>query len=87
MSRNSMTDYVLASYTVLPDQSFNPIIPPHSAVALHVGDSSTSPYSAGTKTRVIFSVEATTQFGENIYVVGSTQELGGWDLSKAVSSD
>jgi glucoamylase len=32
---------------------------------------------------VDFNVNATTYFGENIYIVGNTSDLGAWDLSNA----
>ena len=73
------------SYTIALDKTLSAILPPRSALALHVGDASSSPSSPGTKTTVLFGVEATTALSENIYVVGSTPELGGWDPSKAVS--
>ncbi|MCX2802441.1 alpha-amylase family glycosyl hydrolase [Microbulbifer thermotolerans] len=34
--------------------------------------------------QVIFKVNATTSWGENIYIVGDIPELGSWDTSKAV---
>nr|AID53183.1 a-amylase [Microbulbifer thermotolerans] len=36
------------------------------------------------KNQVIFKVNATTSWGENIYIVGDIPELGSWDTSKAV---
>lgn len=32
---------------------------------------------------VVFNVNATTYFGENIYVVGNTDDLGAWDINNA----
>ncbi|KAH6722791.1 1, 4-alpha-D-glucan glucohydrolase [Leptodontidium sp. MPI-SDFR-AT-0119] len=33
---------------------------------------------------IVFNVNATTYFGENIYVVGSSPDLGSWDLGNAI---
>lgn len=38
---------------------------------------------SGPQVQVIFHVNATTNWGENIYVVGSIHELGNWDPAKA----
>lgn len=74
-------------------------IPPNDAIAIHVPEKpaqaqtekqtqstpSSSHNSAQTVT-AIFSVEADTDWGENVYLVGSVPELGGWDPVKAVST-
>ncbi|OMI36721.1 carbohydrate-binding module family 20 domain-containing protein [Streptomyces sparsogenes] len=59
-----------------------------SALALHVGakscdTSSPDPATTGAS----FNVNANTQWGENIYVVGGTSALGGWNTSKALELD
>ena len=33
---------------------------------------------------VVFDVNATTYFGENIYVVGNTTDLGAWDIANSL---
>jgi glucoamylase len=33
---------------------------------------------------VVFDVNATTYFGENIYVIGNTDDLGNWDINNAL---
>ncbi|KAF8855324.1 1, 4-alpha-D-glucan glucohydrolase [Acephala macrosclerotiorum] len=33
---------------------------------------------------VVFDVNATTYFGENIYVIGNTDDLGAWDISNSL---
>jgi glucoamylase len=45
-----------------------------------------APLAAG-QARVRFNASATTVFGENVYVVGSTAELGNWDTGLAVPVD
>ncbi|GAA2327863.1 carbohydrate-binding module family 20 domain-containing protein [Streptomyces cuspidosporus] len=59
-----------------------------SALALHVGAKScdTSNPDPAT-TGASFNVNANTQWGENIHVVGSTSALGGWNPSKALKLD
>ncbi|KAF2200583.1 glucoamylase [Delitschia confertaspora ATCC 74209] len=46
--------------------------------------STPTPCSAGSSIAVTFNVLAKTVYGENIYVSGSTSELGSWDPTKAV---
>lgn len=41
---------------------------------------------SGDQNQVIFHVKATTNYGENIYVVGSIPELGSWDTSKSTEA-
>lgn len=41
---------------------------------------------SGDQNQVIFHVKATTNYGENIYVVGSIPELGSWDISKSTEA-
>lgn len=33
---------------------------------------------------VVFDVNATTYFGENIYIIGNTDDLGNWDINNAL---
>ena len=46
-----------------------------------------SPTSSPTSSsaQVSFGVQATTVVGQNVFVVGSSTELGGWDPAKAVA--
>ncbi|WP_175410190.1 carbohydrate-binding module family 20 domain-containing protein [Streptomyces sp. TRM64462] len=61
-----------------------------TALALHVGakdcgDTSTPPPSS--TTGASFNVEATTAWGENIYVTGNQAELGNWNTDAALKLD
>ncbi|WP_395296440.1 carbohydrate-binding module family 20 domain-containing protein [Kitasatospora hibisci] len=71
-----------ASYTVGSDGRFTATVGAGDAVALHVGapGGSGTPVTGGAS----FAVDATTVFGQNIYVVGNTAALGGWDTGKAL---
>ncbi|MFI5528252.1 carbohydrate-binding module family 20 domain-containing protein [Kitasatospora sp. NPDC051853] len=74
-----------ASYTVGSDGRFTATIGAGDAVALHAGakgGSTATPPPA--TTGAAFAVNATTVYGQNIYVVGNTTALGGWDTSKAL---
>ncbi|MEN0130096.1 MAG: carbohydrate-binding module family 20 domain-containing protein [Brevundimonas sp.] len=44
-----------------------------------------TPTSSSTAAQVSFGVNATTVVGQNIFVVGASAELGGWDPAKAVA--
>jgi alpha-amylase len=44
-----------------------------------------TPTSTSTAAQVSFGVNATTRLGQNIFVVGSSAELGSWDPAKAVA--
>ncbi|MGW6917642.1 carbohydrate-binding module family 20 domain-containing protein [Kitasatospora sp. NPDC054939] len=71
------------SYTVGADGRFTATVGAGDAVALHVGATGTGsgiPAAGG----AAFAVNATTSWGENVYVVGSTAALGGWDPAKAL---
>jgi len=39
--------------------------------------------TAGCQINVVFNVNASTYFGENIYVVGSSKDLGAWNINNA----
>ncbi|MFJ3787154.1 carbohydrate-binding module family 20 domain-containing protein [Kitasatospora sp. NPDC090091] len=71
-----------ASYTVGSDGRFTATVGAGDAVALYVGapGGSGTPVTGGAS----FAVNATTAFGQNIYVVGNTAALGGWDTGKAL---
>jgi len=40
--------------------------------------------TAGCTSTVLFEVNATTYYGENVYLVGNTSDLGGWDVGDAL---
>ncbi|MDM7832201.1 carbohydrate-binding module family 20 domain-containing protein [Cellulomonas edaphi] len=44
-----------------------------------------TPSPTGTAAQASFGVQATTVVGQNIFVVGSSAELGGWDPARAVA--
>lgn len=80
------------SVTVASSGAATFTVPANGAVALHVGarpgtgptaTASPSP-TAPTSTAVSFGVNATTTWGQNIFVVGDVAALGGWDPAKAV---
>ncbi|GAB1332671.1 carbohydrate-binding module family 20 domain-containing protein [Streptomyces sennicomposti] len=63
-----------------------------TAVALHVGAKSCGGTSGGdgggsTATGASFNVNATTQWGENIYVTGNNATLGNWNTASALKLD
>ena len=75
-------------YSVDSSLKLTTTIPPRSPLALHAGPSSfASTVGPGDVTNFVFEVVAQTTFGENIFVIGSLAELGGWDESQAVSLD
>ncbi|MFH8224512.1 carbohydrate-binding module family 20 domain-containing protein [Streptomyces sp. NPDC018057] len=65
-----------------------------TALALHTGARTCGGSSGGgdgdggtTATGASFHVDATTRWGQNIYVTGDNAALGGWDLAKALKLD
>lgn len=71
------------SYTVGPDGRFTVTVGAGDAVALYVGAPGGSggvPVSSGAS----FAVNATTVYGQNIFVVGGNAALGGWDPARAL---
>ncbi|GAA3026817.1 carbohydrate-binding module family 20 domain-containing protein [Kitasatospora albolonga] len=80
------------SYAVGSDGKFTATVGAGDAVALHVGartsatatPTPTPTPSPTAATAAAFAVNATTVYGQNIYVVGNTTALGGWDTSKAL---
>ncbi|MCH0539139.1 alpha amylase C-terminal domain-containing protein [Streptomyces sp. MUM 203J] len=66
---------------------FTATLGPDTALALHAGardcDGSGTPVTAGAS----FGVEATTVWGENIYVTGDQSALGGWNTGAAPKLD
>ncbi|MEU4092258.1 carbohydrate-binding module family 20 domain-containing protein [Streptomyces sp. NPDC026673] len=72
-----------ATYTVGSDGRFTATIGAHDAVALYVGapcgGGGTNPASGAS-----FSVNATTVWGQNVYVVGNNAALGNWNTGSAL---
>jgi len=64
------------------------IIGPRQAIAVHTGAMGIGMPSPKTgQVSVLFSENATTAYGENIFVVGSALQLGNWDPSNAIPLD
>ncbi|WTG93642.1 alpha-amylase family glycosyl hydrolase [Kitasatospora sp. NBC_01560] len=73
------------SYTVGTDGRFTATVGAGDAVALYVGaPGSGSGGGVPVTDGASFAVNATTVYGQNVYVVGSTAALGGWDTGKAL---
>ncbi|MFD0276025.1 carbohydrate-binding module family 20 domain-containing protein [Kitasatospora sp. NPDC127111] len=71
------------SYTVGSDGRFTATVGAGDAVALYVGAPGGSggvPVSGGAS----FAVNATTVYGQNVYVVGNNATLGNWDPARAL---
>jgi len=64
------------------------IIGPRQAIAVHTGAMGIgTPNPRTGQVSVLFSVKATTAYGENIFVLGSALQLGNWDPSNAIPLD
>ncbi|MGA5700147.1 carbohydrate-binding module family 20 domain-containing protein [Peterkaempfera bronchialis] len=78
------------TYTIGSDGRFTATVGAGDAIALYTGapgapGSTTTPTANPTSaTGASFAVNATTVFGQNIYVVGNTATLGNWDTGKAL---
>ncbi|WP_441246410.1 carbohydrate-binding module family 20 domain-containing protein [Kitasatospora sp. McL0602] len=70
-----------ASYTVGSDGRFTATVGAGDSLALYVGAPGSGTSSAHGAS---FAVNASTVYGQNIYVVGSTTGLGAWDTGKAL---
>lgn len=57
-----------------------------SALAIHTGawETGASPTASTPMSTVDFDVHVTTEFGQNVYVVGNVPALGGWDPGRAI---
>lgn len=69
-----------ATVTVNASGQFTATIPANSALAIHAGALVSAPSAA----TVSFGVNATTYWGQNVYVVGNTAALGNWNTANAV---
>jgi len=76
------------SFSIGVGGSLSVTVGPRQAIAVHTGSmgigmgSPTAP-----QVPVLFSENATTTFGENVFVVGSVPQLGNWDSSNAIPLD
>lgn len=57
-------------------------VPPYSALAIHVGAKLATPPPS--TVAVTFNVNATTYWGQNVFVVGNIPQLGNWNPAQAV---
>ncbi|MFR9794467.1 carbohydrate-binding module family 20 domain-containing protein [Streptomyces sp. MS06] len=77
------------TYSVGSDGRFTATIGANDAVALYAGASCSDTSGGGSgggsvATGASFAVNATTVYGQNIYVVGDISALGGWNTSSAL---
>ncbi|KZT20455.1 carbohydrate-binding module family 20 protein [Neolentinus lepideus HHB14362 ss-1] len=70
-------------YTVASDGTFSATINAYDAIALHTGALGTA--TSVTTVAVTFSENATTSWGENIFVAGSLSQLGSWNADDAIA--
>ncbi|KAF8259044.1 glycoside hydrolase [Lactarius quietus] len=77
------------AFTIGGDGSLIVTVGPRQAVAVHVGQigTGTGMPLVAQQVPVLFYENATTTFGENIFVVGSVPQLGNWDTSNAIPLD
>ncbi|KAH9054852.1 hypothetical protein EDB87DRAFT_1567972, partial [Lactarius vividus] len=79
------------AFTIGPDGSMSVTVGAHQAIAVHTGALGSG--TSGPKTTelrlvpVLFNVNATTTFGENIFVVGNVPGLGNLDPTNAIPLD
>ncbi|KAN0114196.1 Glycoside hydrolase superfamily [Russula decolorans] len=68
--------------------SLSVTIDPRQAIAVHTGAMDVGmPVLTAQQVSVVFSENATTTYGENVFVVGSLPQLGNWDSSNAIPLD
>ncbi|WP_285686874.1 carbohydrate-binding module family 20 domain-containing protein [Actinoplanes sp. NBRC 103695] len=72
------------AYTVNATGQATITVAPGAAVALHVGARGGGGPNCGTAS-ISFAVNATTTWGQNVFVVGDTPELGSWNPAAAVA--
>ena len=74
------------AYTVDASGLVSVTVPANGAVALHVGARGAGGGSTTCTTATVsFAENATTTWGQNVFVVGNTAALGNWDPAKAVA--
>ncbi|KAI9456015.1 glycoside hydrolase [Lactarius psammicola] len=78
-----------AAFTINNDSSSAITIGARQAIAVHVGalGKGTNTPKFAQQVPVLFYVNATTTYGDNIFVVGSMPQLGNWDPSNAIPLD
>ncbi|KAF8259045.1 glycoside hydrolase family 13 protein [Lactarius quietus] len=78
-----------SAFTIDSDGSLTVAVGARQAIAVHTGalGSGTSEPKTAEFVPVLFDVNATTTFGENIFGVGNVPGLGNWDLSNAIPLD
>ncbi|MEU4236893.1 carbohydrate-binding module family 20 domain-containing protein [Actinoplanes sp. NPDC026619] len=79
-----------ATYTVSSSGTFTATVAANSMLALHInartsGSVPTTPPGSCTSVAVSFGVNATTVWGENVYVLGNQTALGSWNTSGGVA--
>ena len=72
------------AYQVNASGQVTATVPAGGALALHVGARTTTPTGCST-VATTFEVNATTVWGENVFVVGDTAALGSWNPANAVA--
>jgi alpha-amylase len=70
-------------YTVDSSGRFAASLPPGGMLALHIGARTTG--GGCTSVAVTFAVNATTVWGENVFVEGNRAELGNWDTNAGLA--
>jgi alpha-amylase len=78
------------AYQVDASSRVTATVPPGGALALHAAarTAPAGPTPSGptcTSVSATFEVDATTAWGQNVFVVGDTAALGGWDPARAVA--
>jgi alpha-amylase len=81
-----------AAYTINSSGQFTATVPANTLLALHInartsggGTPSPTPTTSCTTATASVRENATTIFGENIFIVGNTASLGNWDPNSAVA--
>ncbi|WP_433360069.1 carbohydrate-binding module family 20 domain-containing protein [Actinoplanes sp. CA-142083] len=74
-----------ATYSVSASGTFTASVPANSMIALHLNARTNSTPGSCTSVAVTFAVNATTVWGENIYVLGNRAELSNWNTSGGVA--
>ena len=77
------SDDCTVSHTVSSTGTFTATVPAYGALALHVGETTTG---GGTPaSQASFAVNASTVWGQNVYVVGNIPALGNWTPSAGLA--
>ncbi|MEU8819512.1 carbohydrate-binding module family 20 domain-containing protein [Actinoplanes sp. NPDC048796] len=73
------------AYTVGANGQFTATVPANGMLALHVNARTSGGGSSCTTVAVTFAANATTVWGENVFVLGNRTELGSWNTSGGVA--